>query len=571
MIRDKSTMVQISEILPHRALGGTTPAMQRFPCRWPGCTKEYTTSGNLNQHIAAAHNCKRFRCSLKGCGKTYTRAIKLTKHEERAHPGELFICARPRCRKTFRIQSELAAHIAEQHNRAMFVCPHEGCNKTYMSRNSLFQHFLSQHEDQMADLAAKSDDDDGDTRAEKDQRASFPIGEQPGTSQALCGHAMGMPPQGSVWSAPQNGAAPQLGPHPPTAALPVPNGVGMAASCGGFQHPNTEHPCSGGSLAGQPLCDSEREKQAANCRNGERGTNVIYSMMQPLDPYARAPQASTLYYSVQGAVQTHCPEPARHPQPNSVPAALDETALARGGLLHTPAGLYGAQQACAQYSTTSRRAQYPDAGDGGLSAGGLCGAPLPSNDRGGMWQQQACPWPQQQPLAFAPHPTQSAAGGLQLCVEPMRCFLPQQQQLPHPHAPCMPGHVAAAAPPQALHYGQPAPGAPPACWPPQMAPSGVHMEPHSGNYALTWPKPHGAAGAQGAGPQAVLVQGMAPGLPAGFVPDAPSAPPGAQGVPQHLAAPGPMRSNGVYAIGTYTPGSWPPPWPGAGPSLSGWR
>ncbi|KAG8465157.1 hypothetical protein KFE25_012520 [Diacronema lutheri] len=127
--------------------------LQRYPCTWPGCTKEYTTSGNLNQHVASAHNGTRFRCSVKWCGKTYTRAIKLNKHEATAHPGELFACPRPRCRKAFGSDAQLAAHIREQHSRALFVCPRHGCGKMYVSRNSLFQHFLLHHEGQAVALA----------------------------------------------------------------------------------------------------------------------------------------------------------------------------------------------------------------------------------------------------------------------------------------------------------------------------------------------------------------------------------------------------------------------------------
>lgn len=333
-----------------------------FKCNRPGCDKEYTTAGNLNQHIAAAHNGKRFYCSLEGCGKAYTRAIKLTKHESSAHPGQLFICPRPRCRRAFTTGAELGTHISEQHNRALFVCPQRGCNKMYVSRNSLFQHFLSQHESQAAELEMGG--------AELEMGAPAHLGGMQG----------GMPFEFAAQD-PRGHFAP-LGAPPAllVAAHAIAGPLGECARGGGqadfgapdafFGGAGALHAGGHGQFALPPAAGMGFDQCCAAAGGGGCGFDCPLASSQPV------PHAYPISFD---AVLGHMrlpPMPAL-PLCAGQPSRDTDAGPAGGDLLHAPVGLYGAHAGGAQCGGGSRRPQIDAA-----AASRLFGSPP---EAGAMW------------------------------------------------------------------------------------------------------------------------------------------------------------------------------------------
>lgn len=82
---------------------------KRHTCPFESCGKCYSTSWNLNQHIARFHyDLKQFHCVH--CGKSFASKQNLCQHSN-IHTGKRpFRCQEPGCTETFRYGSQLWQH-----------------------------------------------------------------------------------------------------------------------------------------------------------------------------------------------------------------------------------------------------------------------------------------------------------------------------------------------------------------------------------------------------------------------------------------------------------------------------
>jgi hypothetical protein len=60
-----------------------------FPCEWPGCAVELSTSSHRWRHVRAVHHGVKFQCEF--CGKKLTRKSNLQKHIRRRHAADVLV------------------------------------------------------------------------------------------------------------------------------------------------------------------------------------------------------------------------------------------------------------------------------------------------------------------------------------------------------------------------------------------------------------------------------------------------------------------------------------------------
>ena len=106
------------------------------------CLKNFSTNGNLKNHILTIHENKRpFKCSFPNCDKSYSNKSRLEVHE-RTHSGSRpFIC--PICSKTFNEKGNLKTHICFHSNNRPFICTE--CGKSYKTNGHLKDHIEIRH------------------------------------------------------------------------------------------------------------------------------------------------------------------------------------------------------------------------------------------------------------------------------------------------------------------------------------------------------------------------------------------------------------------------------------------
>ncbi|TPX63402.1 hypothetical protein CcCBS67573_g08694 [Chytriomyces confervae] len=57
-------------------------APKRYPCKFDGCGKDFSTSGHLSRHSRIHMGLKRFSCSVDGCDRTFVRADNRDQHDK---------------------------------------------------------------------------------------------------------------------------------------------------------------------------------------------------------------------------------------------------------------------------------------------------------------------------------------------------------------------------------------------------------------------------------------------------------------------------------------------------------
>ena len=106
------------------------------------CGKNYSTKGNLNNHLSSIHlNNKPFKCQFPNCNKSYINQSSLNLHY-RSHTGiRPFICKI--CGKNFIEKGNLRIHLNSHSNDKPFKC--QFCEKSYKIKSHLIEHINISH------------------------------------------------------------------------------------------------------------------------------------------------------------------------------------------------------------------------------------------------------------------------------------------------------------------------------------------------------------------------------------------------------------------------------------------
>ncbi|RNA44939.1 metal regulatory transcription factor 1 [Brachionus plicatilis] len=152
---------------------------KKFKCNFDGCSRTYTTAGNLKTHLKShrgefsfycdenschkgaspcsyqrktlrilkahlrIHDGNTFKCET--CSKEFTTQSDLRKHH-RIHSGEKpFRCSFTNCNKAFSVSHHLKSHLSTHNDTRPFKCSEKTCDKKFKSNSSLNNHLRTQH------------------------------------------------------------------------------------------------------------------------------------------------------------------------------------------------------------------------------------------------------------------------------------------------------------------------------------------------------------------------------------------------------------------------------------------
>lgn len=110
-----------------------------FVCNQQGCGKAFLTSYSLKIHVRVHTKEKPFECEVQGCEKAYNTLYRLKAHQ-RLHTGKTFNCESDGCTKYFTTLSDLRKHIRTHTGEKPFRCDHDGCGKAFAASHHLKTH-----------------------------------------------------------------------------------------------------------------------------------------------------------------------------------------------------------------------------------------------------------------------------------------------------------------------------------------------------------------------------------------------------------------------------------------------
>ncbi|XP_067002177.2 uncharacterized protein MTF-1 [Anabrus simplex] len=111
----------------------------RFKCSEPGCGKAFLTSYSLKIHIRVHTKVKPFECNHEGCEKAFNTLYRLRAHQ-RLHNGNTFNCENQGCLKFFTTLSDLKKHVRTHTQERPYKCREEGCGKAFTASHHLKTH-----------------------------------------------------------------------------------------------------------------------------------------------------------------------------------------------------------------------------------------------------------------------------------------------------------------------------------------------------------------------------------------------------------------------------------------------
>ncbi|KRT80657.1 zinc finger protein [Oryctes borbonicus] len=111
----------------------------RFKCAEPNCGKAFLTSYSLKIHIRVHTKVKPFECTHEGCEKAFNTLYRLRAHE-RLHNGRTFNCESDGCMKFFTTLSDLKKHIRTHTRERPYKCEEDGCGKAFTASHHLKTH-----------------------------------------------------------------------------------------------------------------------------------------------------------------------------------------------------------------------------------------------------------------------------------------------------------------------------------------------------------------------------------------------------------------------------------------------
>ncbi|XP_061196065.1 zinc finger protein 76-like [Saccostrea echinata] len=110
-----------------------------FTCESPGCGKAFLTSYSLKIHVRVHTKEKPYECEVKGCAKNFNTLYRLRAHQ-RIHTGDTFDCLEDGCTKFFTTLSDLRKHIRTHTGEKPYQCDESGCGKAFAASHHLKTH-----------------------------------------------------------------------------------------------------------------------------------------------------------------------------------------------------------------------------------------------------------------------------------------------------------------------------------------------------------------------------------------------------------------------------------------------
>ncbi|XP_042194752.1 metal regulatory transcription factor 1 [Callorhinchus milii] len=110
-----------------------------FVCNQQGCGKAFLTSYSLKIHVRVHTKEKPFECDVQGCEKAFNTLYRLKAHQ-RLHTGKTFNCESEGCTKYFTTLSDLRKHVRTHTGEKPFRCDHNGCGKAFAASHHLRTH-----------------------------------------------------------------------------------------------------------------------------------------------------------------------------------------------------------------------------------------------------------------------------------------------------------------------------------------------------------------------------------------------------------------------------------------------
>lgn len=111
----------------------------RFKCNAPECGKAFLTSYSLKIHVRVHTKIKPFECMHSGCEKAFNTLYRLRAHQ-RLHNGHTFNCDSGGCMKFFTTLSDLKKHVRTHTKEKPFKCEEGGCGKAFSASHHLKTH-----------------------------------------------------------------------------------------------------------------------------------------------------------------------------------------------------------------------------------------------------------------------------------------------------------------------------------------------------------------------------------------------------------------------------------------------
>ncbi|XP_037079011.1 metal regulatory transcription factor 1-like [Pollicipes pollicipes] len=110
-----------------------------FVCTDPSCGKMFMTSYRLKVHLRVHSKQRPYGCNISGCQKTFRTLYRLNSHK-RIHEGTTFNCSERNCLKFFTTLSDLKKHKRTHTGEKPFRCPLAGCSRAFALAHHLRSH-----------------------------------------------------------------------------------------------------------------------------------------------------------------------------------------------------------------------------------------------------------------------------------------------------------------------------------------------------------------------------------------------------------------------------------------------
>ena len=112
---------------------------KKYECVYDGCSRTYTSMGNLKTHLKAHEGRFDYKCDHDGCDKAFLSSYSLKVHR-RIHTGEKpYSCESDGCDKSFNTLYRLNAH-KRVHTGELFDCEFYSCSKQFTTKSDLRKH-----------------------------------------------------------------------------------------------------------------------------------------------------------------------------------------------------------------------------------------------------------------------------------------------------------------------------------------------------------------------------------------------------------------------------------------------